>query len=38
VCGVYDIDKWRPYEFLRSRRPVAMIGECTLVYDLDEEP
>jgi hypothetical protein len=38
VCGVYDIDQWRPYEFLRSRRPVAMIGECTLVYDLDEEP
>ena len=36
VCGVYDIDHWRPYEFLRERTPVAMIGDCTLVYDLDQ--
>jgi len=38
VCGVYDIDYFRPYDFLRAREPVAMIGECTLVYDLDAKP
>jgi len=36
VCGVYDVADYRPFAFLRSRKPIDMIGECTLVYDLDE--
>ncbi|MEA2708298.1 MAG: hypothetical protein QOF78_899 [Phycisphaerales bacterium] len=38
VCGVYDIENFKPYEFLQTRTPIDMIGECTLVYDLDENP
>jgi hypothetical protein len=36
VCGVYDAPDYKPYAFLRGATPVDMIGESTLVYDLDQ--
>jgi hypothetical protein len=35
VCGVYDIENIKTWEFLQSHKPIDMIGGCTLVYDLD---